>query len=499
VSAEGKPLVDPAAPSPEELDKKERKRLKKLQKALEEAERPLDGWERYRALTDAFEMEQDLVDLADHKARFALLIMGTLNAVTFILGTRNEALALIPPELRGWFSAYIGFYALVALYYFVEAIESLRPRASKPNVPYPGQAGFEDYPMGVRFFEDVLKRDVVAYRAAWRGMHLGQLNAEVAIQVHVLARINKAKYQALTRLYAGLKGMTLLTAGLIAMIAFLAFFRNEPPSAADAGPADRKQQAGAETLSILGEATRFADIGVLEPSGVAFHAARGSLFVVGDEGSLVELSTEGKLIGSKRGYGNLEDVAVHTPSGSVILLAEMESQLVLHDAAGAKPPRKWALDRRALLGTDPGDRNQGFEGLAFREDRSKRGGGIFYLAHQRGPTMLVAIAFDPEKDQGPLGGEFLISRHAVQAKDLTALAYVPALDRLLALEDTRDRVLVLGTDGRKQAEFAVPGIQQEGLSLDAAGNLWIADDRGGLLRFEGALAALRESLRAQRP
>jgi len=45
-----------------DLDRRERKRIKKLQQALEQSERPLDAWERYRALTDAFEMEQDLVD-----------------------------------------------------------------------------------------------------------------------------------------------------------------------------------------------------------------------------------------------------------------------------------------------------------------------------------------------------------------------------------------------------------------------------------------------------
>jgi hypothetical protein len=203
-------------------EKKEKKRLKKLQRALDDASRPLGAWERYRALVDAFEMEQDLVDLADHKARFALLIMYTLNAVTFIVGTRNEALAVVPPHMRASLSLYLGLYSLLALYFFIQAIESLRPREAKPNVRYPGAVGLEDYPMGVRFFADVLARDVSAYRSVWRSLRVGQLNAEVALQVHALAKINRAKYTALGRLYRGLMVMTVLTAGLITALAVLA-------------------------------------------------------------------------------------------------------------------------------------------------------------------------------------------------------------------------------------------------------------------------------------
>ena len=227
-SEEAKPAPLDAGLGETEKEKKEKKRLRKLQRALEDASRPLGAWERYRALTDAFQMEQDLVDLADHKARFALLIMYTLNAVTFIIGTRNEALSLVPHSMRASLGLYIGLYSLLALYFFIQAIESLRPREAKPNVKYPGAVGLEDYPLGVRFFTDVLARDVNAYRSVWRSIHVGQLNAEVALQVHALAKINRAKYTALGRLYRGLKILTILTAGLITTMALLALRAQDP-------------------------------------------------------------------------------------------------------------------------------------------------------------------------------------------------------------------------------------------------------------------------------
>jgi hypothetical protein len=66
-------------------EKKARKRAEKARELAEDAHRPLDSWERYRALCDALKEANDLVDLADHKARFALVIMGALNAVMFIV------------------------------------------------------------------------------------------------------------------------------------------------------------------------------------------------------------------------------------------------------------------------------------------------------------------------------------------------------------------------------------------------------------------------------
>ena len=66
--------------------------------------------------------------------------------------------------------------------------------------------------------------------------------------------------------------------------------------------------------------------------------------------------------------GNLEDVAVHAPSGRLVLLAEKKGELVVWDPASARETARFPLDVAAVLGKEPADRNQGFEGLGFRED-----------------------------------------------------------------------------------------------------------------------------------
>jgi hypothetical protein len=216
------PAAGPEVP-PTEGKKGAGKLKKKQKKLLKDAHRPLDSWERYRALTDVLSEALDLVDLADHKARFALIIMGAINAVLFIVGTRTDVLWQLPAWARAWLSAAFVVYLVIALYFFFQAIESLRPRKSQPQVRYAGESGLEDHPLGIRFYEDILSRDVEAYRRAWRDVHIGQLNAELAVQAHALAAINQAKFNALRRLYRGLHIMILMGGGLIAMAALYLF------------------------------------------------------------------------------------------------------------------------------------------------------------------------------------------------------------------------------------------------------------------------------------
>lgn len=471
--------------------KKAEKKRKKEEKLAADACRELDAWERYRALLDALDEGHQLVELADRKARFALVIMGALNVVAFLLASRVEVVDLVPARYRYLLGIYVLTYASVAVYFFLQAIEALRPRRFKPRLEYPGPAGPEQFPAGIRYYEDVVLRDVEAHRRAWRDVRVGQLSAEVAVQTHVLARINLDKYTALRRLYAGLRVMTLLAAGLMTFLALTALVQGAERIAPKIH-AGKPKKGG---LDVLGSPERLDQSGVREASGVAFDSRSGHLFVVGDEGTLAELDLSGKVLGQGTAKGNLEDVAFHGPSGSLVLLSEKKPALVLYDPSARVELKRWRLDEAGLLGEEPGEKNQGFEGLAFREVPGRPGGGLFYLTHQRAPALVVVIAFDPAGNAGRLGAEVVVDRWRIDGfEDLTAATWVPTLERLLVVADARDRILALRPDGTVDAQVVLPGLQQEGLVIDNQGDLWVADDRGGLLRFPGALAALKTAL-----
>ncbi len=192
-----------------------------------------EPWQRYRALVDTVKEAQDLVDLADHKARFALIIMGALNAAILILGTRSEFIARLPPEAQPWLYLYFALYAITAVYFFVQAIESLRPRAetlvqrAELATFAQGEDGMEASNLGLRFFADAVRYDLPTYLAAWRNIRVSQLNTELATQAYTLARINRAKYAAIAKLYSGLQALTLLTWGFVVGMAVLAWVDHE--------------------------------------------------------------------------------------------------------------------------------------------------------------------------------------------------------------------------------------------------------------------------------
>jgi hypothetical protein len=478
----GKKLKDPA----KDPAKDAAKVGKKEKKLLKDAHRSLESWERYRALTDVLKEAVDLVDLADHKARFALVIMGALNALLFIMASQTDVFDAIPVSWRPVMAAVIVIYALIALYFVLQAIESLRPRKAQPQVRYASETGLEDFPVGLRFYEDILSRDLEAYRRSWRELRIGQLNAEMAVQAHALAQINKAKYGALRRLYFGLQVMTVMATLLVAVGSFFVLSGKARRIDVKAGLLARPRGSTFSTPQ------RFAQLGVAEPSGIAFHPKTGHLFVIGDDGKIAELDASGSAVRSLALPGNLEDVTVHTPTGDLVILSELNSELILYDPAG-KERKRWRLEKAAVLGRASSDPNQGFEGLAFRPDPSLPGGGMFYLTHQRKPAAVIAIAFDPARAGGTLGADVVKGRWELSGyEDLTAITYVAELDRLLVVSDAQDVLIVMRTDGTVERDVAIPGKQQEGISVDGLGNVWIADDRDkSVLKLEGGLSALQ--------
>jgi hypothetical protein len=198
---------------------------KKGEKRLLDATRPLNSWERYRALTDALGEAYDLIDISNREARFALILMGGLNAALFVVSTRADLAASLTADQRRWFGVALGAYALLAIYFLLQAIELLRPRKFRPHPHPPDRAATqEDFPLGIRYYEDVVLRDVDGHWAAWRDVHIGQLNAELAVQLHSFSRCNQDKHSALRKLYAGLRAITVLLGASAVLFAYFVWW-----------------------------------------------------------------------------------------------------------------------------------------------------------------------------------------------------------------------------------------------------------------------------------
>jgi hypothetical protein len=192
------------------------KRLRKAEKQFEH--RQLDPWERYRALKDLFDMHLDMIEIADRKARFALVVLAALNAVNLVFVARPEVFGIGGRVDGRVIGVYAAVYITVSVYLLTQAIGALRPRAATfIGRVQDATSGATSLP-GLRFIGDVVTRTAEQYYEAWTQVEVGQLNREVALHVQWLAGANGEKYRALDRAFRGLTALAALTLTLIFVI-----------------------------------------------------------------------------------------------------------------------------------------------------------------------------------------------------------------------------------------------------------------------------------------
>jgi hypothetical protein len=209
------PLTVPEPSGGPELTPKQARRLERLVET-----RTLEPWERYRALVDVLDSYTDLLEQADRKTRFALIIMGLLNAVNFLLVARTDVFGIPAAAIGTPLAVYAALYAFLSLYFFSQAIEALRPRSARffRESGMPGAMPAET--RRLRSMAHVALQEPDEYYDFWREANIDQLCRELAFTAQSMAAINMDKYRALERVYRGLIALTGLTALLLTALAY---------------------------------------------------------------------------------------------------------------------------------------------------------------------------------------------------------------------------------------------------------------------------------------
>src|SRR4029434_6970464 len=125
----------------------------------------------------------DLIEISNREARLALMLMGALNAAVFFVATRHGIAGSLTGTARILFGILLAIYGLTAVYLMLQAIEVLRPGRFRPRMG-DWRADAEVFPIGVRYYEDIITRDVHGHWRAWGEVSLRQLCAELAVQIH---------------------------------------------------------------------------------------------------------------------------------------------------------------------------------------------------------------------------------------------------------------------------------------------------------------------------
>lgn len=252
----------------------------------------------------------------------------------------------------------------------------------------------------------------------------------------------------------------------------------ERPRAAETGPLP----AGARNID---------RVGFPEPSGICFHTLRGTLFVVGDKGDVAELKTDGTLLKQTRlAQHDLEGITHDPASGRLYVAVEGADNILELDPETLAVRRTFSIARKFQGRTVLKKGGGGLEGIAFVPDPAHPEGGTFYVGNQNpdphSPDDLSAV-FEVEV---PLQTGSQAKDHAKILRyfdagidDISDLHYDRASDRLFVISDKADKLVAVSRAGRRLHVWDLPGRHQEGITLDSQGNIYIAQDSGGILKL----------------
>ena len=112
--------AEPVSGDHEQRAHKHRKREAKRRR---DAERPPESLERFRILAELVREGRQLVELADHKARYALIILGVLNAAVFLVITRAHLTGALSSAVRPWLISALAIYAVLTFLLMLHAID----------------------------------------------------------------------------------------------------------------------------------------------------------------------------------------------------------------------------------------------------------------------------------------------------------------------------------------------------------------------------------------
>ena len=231
-------------------------------------------------------------------------------------------------------------------------------------------------------------------------------------------------------------------------------------------------------------------IGFNEPSGICWHTQRKTLFVAGDEGDIGELTTEGSLVKQKciRPGADFEGIT-HDPATGLLYLAVEEDESIMEvDPETFVVLREFPLPRTFQGKTLLKAGGEGLEALTFVPDAKHPEGGIFYVGNQAftlADEEDISAVFQVELPLRSKTGKPRITGYFEPGIiDMSALHYDPDTNHILAVSDATNLILEYSRAHELLSVHAFPGDNQEGLTIDSEGFLYIAQDSGGIIKLK---------------
>lgn len=222
-----------------------------------------------------------------------------------------------------------------------------------------------------------------------------------------------------------------------------------------------------------------------EPSGIVHHPQRNSLFVVGDEGAIGEVSLDGKLLRQFHFGGDLEAITVDPRNGLLYVVREAHEIIFEIRPDNFKILRRFTIDRS--FGGDPNFLRRGgdgIEGLTFVPDDDHPEGGSLWAVNQFDPPVLVQLDIPLRSSKEKFLTARVARAVAVDSAPLSGLAWEPGRRVFLVTSSLWKRLVVLDAAGEAVRSVRLPAFMPEGITPLPDGRMAIAQDSGGLVLWD---------------
>lgn len=216
-----------------------------------------------------------------------------------------------------------------------------------------------------------------------------------------------------------------------------------------------------------------------EVSGLTYNAETNTLFTVtGKHPQLIELTLDGQVMRriDLNGFANPEGVEMLS-DGRLAIIDERKRTLTTFKLGTLTRNLEFADYPSFDLGfADAG--NKGFEGIAW-DSRNER----VLLGKERGPLGLFSLPFPGE--DGAAGTLQPLSSQGLFLRDISSLTYDARTGHALVLSDESRLLLEVNEQGEPVSFISLSrgmnglrgGIEQaEGVTMDAAGNIYIVSE-----------------------
>jgi len=228
---------------------------------------------------------------------------------------------------------------------------------------------------------------------------------------------------------------------------------------------------------------------IREPSGICFSSRRNTLFVVSDEGVLVEIKKDGSPVANYRIGGDLESIDIVPETGRLYIGVEGEDTILEFDPDQGVVTRRFPISRAfdgnpEFLKKQTTSFDNGIESIAFVPDNRHPEGGTFYVGNQWDPPMIMEVLVPLKSSRAEEAAARIIRVLPFQMDDPAAMYYDPVTRRLNIVSDADNILVEITLDGRMVKQYAFLGNDQEGICRDDEGHLYIAQDMGGIIRVK---------------